>query len=173
MLTDPPQRVVSVTCRGITHSTLTLVWSEPLKSYDEELFEGYLVGGEFCPLPSRAESMLLSRRLSAHGRDGRKAGIFLKRTSPPPLSRISRPLLRVIRTAPCVSQVEWRPMQPRPVCPAHSRHVAERVKPPRKERKKRGRLAWDGAARRPCTAGETCHVSDTLSPNGMTAMQDR
>lgn len=43
MLTDPPQRVVSVSCYGITHNTLSLTWSEPLRSYDEEEFVGYLV----------------------------------------------------------------------------------------------------------------------------------
>lgn len=45
MLTDPPQRIVSVSCRGITHNTLDLTWSEPLRSYDEEVFVGYLVRG--------------------------------------------------------------------------------------------------------------------------------
>ena len=43
MLTDPPQRIVSVACRGITHRSLDLTWSEPLRSYDEEVFVGYLV----------------------------------------------------------------------------------------------------------------------------------
>lgn len=43
MLTDPPQRIVSVACSGITHSSLDLTWSEPLRSYDEEVFVGYLV----------------------------------------------------------------------------------------------------------------------------------
>lgn len=43
MLTDPPQRIVSISCRGIAHNSLTLVWSQPLRSYDEEVFVGYLV----------------------------------------------------------------------------------------------------------------------------------
>lgn len=43
MLTDPPQRIVSVACRGITHNSLDMTWSEPLRSYDEEVFVGYLV----------------------------------------------------------------------------------------------------------------------------------
>lgn len=49
MLTDPPQRIVSVSCRGITHNTLDLTWSEPLRSYDEEVFVGYMVRGR-CSL---------------------------------------------------------------------------------------------------------------------------
>lgn len=43
MLTDPPQRVVSVTCRGITHNSLTVLWSDPLKSYESETFVGFRV----------------------------------------------------------------------------------------------------------------------------------
>lgn len=43
MLTDPPQRIVSVSCRGVTARSLDLTWSEPLRSYDEEVFLGYLV----------------------------------------------------------------------------------------------------------------------------------
>eukprot|EP00752_Nemacystus_decipiens_P005219 g4738.t1 len=103
MLTDPPQRIVSVACRGITHRSLDLTWSEPLRSYDEEVFVGY--------------------------------------------------------------RVEWRPMRSRPVYPAHSRHVAERVRPPRKAKKKRGREGWQGAEARPATAGEAPTTSHAiLSP---------
>ncbi|CAM9448001.1 unnamed protein product [Ectocarpus sp. 12 AP-2014] len=104
MLTDPPQRVVSVSCRGITHNTLDLTWSEPLRSYDEEVFVGYLV--------------------------------------------------------------EWRPMRSRPVCPAHSRHVAERVRPLRKGKKKRGRAGWQGAEIRPGTAEEACTTSHQAFSTG-------
>ena len=43
MLTDPPQRIVSVTCQNTTHNSLTIAWSEPLRSYEEEAFVGYLV----------------------------------------------------------------------------------------------------------------------------------
>ncbi|CAM9573263.1 unnamed protein product [Pylaiella littoralis] len=102
MLTDPPQRVVSVACKGITRNSLHLTWSEPLRSYDEEVFVGYLV--------------------------------------------------------------EWRPMRPRPVCVAHSRHVAERVRPPRTGKKKRGRAAWKGAETRPETAGESTNMHDMRAP---------
>lgn len=45
-------------------------------------------------------------------------------------------------------------MRSRPVCAAHSRHVAERVRPPRKGKKKRGRAGWQGAEARPGTAEE-------------------
>ncbi|CAM9168361.1 unnamed protein product [Ectocarpus fasciculatus] len=109
MLTDPPQRIVSVSCRGITHNTLDLTWSEPLRSYDEEVFVGYMV--------------------------------------------------------------EWRPMRSRPVCPAHSRHVAERVRPPRKGKKKRGRAGWQGAEIRPGTAEEACTTSHQAFSTGGAAAE--
>lgn len=48
MLTDPPQRVVSVTCRAISHNSLTVVWSDPLRSYDGETFVGFLVRFSLC-----------------------------------------------------------------------------------------------------------------------------
>lgn len=43
MLTDPPQRVVSVSCRNISHDSLSLHWSEPLRNYKAETFIGYRV----------------------------------------------------------------------------------------------------------------------------------
>lgn len=62
-------------------------------------------------------------------------------------------------------KVEWRPMRSRPVCAAHSRHVTERVRPPRKGKKKKGRAGWQGAEVRPGTAGEASTTShNTFSP---------
>lgn len=56
-------------------------------------------------------------------------------------------------------------MRSRPVCAAHSRHVAERVRPPRKGKKKRGRAGWHGAEMRPGTAEEAPTTShNTFSP---------
>lgn len=56
-------------------------------------------------------------------------------------------------------------MRSRPVCAAHSRHVAERVRPPRKGKKKRGRAGWQGAEARPGTAEEASTTShSTFSP---------
>ena len=56
-------------------------------------------------------------------------------------------------------------MRSRPVYPAHSRHVAERVRPPRKGKKKTGRAGWQGAEVRPSTAGEAPTTShSTFSP---------
>ncbi|CAM9236775.1 unnamed protein product [Scytosiphon promiscuus] len=81
MLTDPPQRIVSVACRGITHSSLDLTWSEPLRSYDEEVFVGYMV--------------------------------------------------------------EWRPMRSRPVCPAFTRHIAEREESPLHPSRSFLRRGWE------------------------------
>lgn len=43
MLTDPPQRVVCVTCREISWDSLIVHWNEPLRSYDAEIFTGYRV----------------------------------------------------------------------------------------------------------------------------------
>lgn len=69
MLTDPPQRIVSVTCRGITHSSLDLTWSEPLRSYDEEVFVGYLVRSRlfsiFCRKVQECPTMMISSVLLA------------------------------------------------------------------------------------------------------------
>lgn len=54
-------------------------------------------------------------------------------------------------------------MRSRPVYPAHSRHVAERVRPAQKGRKKRGRAGWQGAEVRPGTAEEALTTSRQLS----------
>lgn len=56
-------------------------------------------------------------------------------------------------------------MRSRPVCAAHTRHIAERVRPPREGKKKRGRAGWQGAEVRPGTAEEASTTShNTLSP---------
>lgn len=61
-------------------------------------------------------------------------------------------------------------MRPRPVCAAHSRYVAERVRPQRKGKKKRGRAGWQGAETRPGTAGDasTSLVHEEFSLTGAT-----
>ncbi|CAM9852318.1 unnamed protein product [Choristocarpus tenellus] len=44
ILTDLPQKVVSLTCTGLCQDWLQIMWSEPLKSYKGENFTGYKVG---------------------------------------------------------------------------------------------------------------------------------
>lgn len=58
-------------------------------------------------------------------------------------------------------------MRSRPVCAAHSRHVAERVRPPRTGKKKRGRAGWQGAEARPGTAEEAPATSHTSPTEGI------
>lgn len=64
-------------------------------------------------------------------------------------------------------------MRSRPVCPAHSRHIAERANPDhgkKRGKKKRGRSGgWQGPVVRPGTAGEVATTtSQLLLPEGNT-----
>lgn len=72
---------------------------------------------------------------------------------------------RVYRPLPSNdAKMEWRPMYPRRICPAHSRHLAEKVRPPKKRGKKAGRAGWQDNVVRPSTAGEMSGTSQAFLP---------